>query len=110
MIKENVSEILKPIAEEIQKLNEAYSATIRGLELQAEELLEMDCTYGTDGKLFIKIYPDTEVIEIRHRTNDGTYYYYPLNPDHTDPRQCKFKERFYTYDPEKTYRKGWKKT
>ena len=110
MIKQNVSEILKPIAEEIRKLNEAYSATIRGLELQAEELLEMDCTYGTDGKLFIKIYPNTGVIEIRHRTNDGTYYYYPLNPDHTDSWQCKPKERSYMFDPKKTYRKGWKKT
>jgi len=103
MIKQNVSEILKPIAEEIRRVGEAYLATIRGLELQAEELLEMDCTYGTDGKLFIKIYPDTGVIEIRHRTNDATYYYYPLNPDHNDPWQCKPKERFYTFDFRKTY-------
>lgn len=104
MIKQNVSELLKPIAEEIQKLTEAYSANIRGLELQAEELLEMDCTYGIDGKLFIKIYPD-QTIEIRHRMNDATYYYYPLNPDHTDPWQCKPKEKFYTYDFSKTHRR-----
>ena len=101
MIKENISQILKPIAEEV-KLNEADQGTIRGLELQAEELLEMDTTFGTDGKLFIKIYPD-QTIEIRHHTNDGTYYYYPLNPGHTDPRQCKPRGRSYMFDPEKTY-------
>ena len=103
MIKQNVSEILKPIAEEAQSTKEQYDQRIKVLERLAMRSLEMDCTYGTDGKLFIKIYPNTGVIEIRHRTNDGTYYYYPLNPDHTDPWQCKPKERFYTFDFRKTY-------
>ena len=108
MIKQNVSKILKPIAEGVKILNEIHQQGIRELEIKAMKALEMDCTDETDGKLFIKIYPD-QTIEIRHRTNDGTYYYYPLNPDHADPWQCKPKEKFYTYDFSKTYRKGWKK-
>ena len=108
MIKQNISEILKPIAKEMQKLNEGYRGTIRQLEIEAMKELEMDTTFGTDGKLFIKIYPD-KTIEIRHRTNDATYYYYPLNPGHTDPWQCKPKEKSYMFDPKKIYKKGWKK-
>ena len=109
MIKTNISEILKPIAEEIKKAKDQFSQRIKELEISAMTALEMDCTFETDGKLFIKIYPNTEVIEIRHRTNDGTYYYYPLDPNHTDPKQCKPKQRSYMFDPKKTYRKGWKK-
>ena len=108
MIKENVSEILKPIAEEAQNLNEDCDGTIRQLEKLAMKALEMDCVFETDGKLLIKIYPD-KTIEIRHRTNDGTYYYYPLNPGHTDPWQCKPKQTNYMFDPKRTYKKGWKK-
>ena len=109
MIKRNVSEILKPIAEQVKMLTEAYQETIRHLETLAMKNLQMDCTYETDGKLFIKIYPD-KTIEIRHHTNDETYYYYPLNSGHNDPWQCQPREKFYTYDFTKTYRKGWKKT
>lgn len=108
MIKENISEILKPLAEQAQRFSKTYQNIIQQLEVEAMLALKMDTTLGTDGKLFIKIYAD-KTIEIRHRTNDGTYYYYPLNPDHTDPWQCKPKERFYAYDFKKTYRKGWKK-
>jgi len=108
MIKKNISEILKPIAEEVKMLNEAHRQTIQHLETLAMATLEMDTTFGTNGKLFIKIYPD-QTIEIRHRTNDGTYYYYPLNSGHTDPWQCKPKERNYMFDPKKIYKKGWKK-
>jgi len=106
VIKQNISEILKPIAEQVA--NNHSAQRIKDLETEAMKALEMDCTYGTDGKLFIKIYPD-KTIEIRHRTNDGTYYYYPLDPNHTDPWQCKPKQRSYMFDPKKTYKKGWKK-
>lgn len=108
MIKENISEILKPIAEEAQKVSEACQSIIRGLELSAQKALEMDCTHETDGSIHIKIY-NTGAIEFRHRTNNGTYYYYPLNPGHTDPWQCKPKGRSYMFDPIKIYKKGWKK-
>ena len=64
MIKTNVSEILKPIAEEVRKLNEADQGATRAMELQAEELLEMDTAFGTDGKLFIKIYPDKTALKL----------------------------------------------
>ena len=103
MIKQNISEILKPIAEEVESLNGFPQKRIACLEIKAMRLLAMDCTFGTDGELFIKIYPDG-TIEIRHRTNDATYYYYPLNPDHTDPRQCKPKGRSYMFDPKKYYK------
>jgi hypothetical protein len=109
MITRNVSELLKPMAQEAKALNWWLCQGIEALEIRAMKALEMDCTYGTDGKLFIKIYPDG-TIEIRHHTNNGTYYYYPLNSGHTDPWQCQPRERFYTYDFSKTYRKGWKKT
>jgi len=107
MIKQNISEMLKPIAEEAKNFNEVYRQQIKDLEIIAQKTLEMDTTFETDGRIFIKIYPD-KTIEIRHRTNDGTYYYYPLNPDHVDPWQCKPKERHYTFDFTK-YRKGGKK-
>jgi hypothetical protein len=109
MIKTNISEILKPVAEEIRKAKEHFAQRIKELEISAMTALEMDCTFETNGKLFIKIYPNTGAIEIRHRTNDGTYYYYPLYSDHTDPKQCKPKQRIYMFDPKKTYKKGWKK-
>lgn len=108
MIKKNVSQILKPIAGKAKALTKVSQFDIQLLEISAMKELEMDTTYGTDGRLFIKVYPD-KTIEIRHRTNDGTYYYYPLNPDHTDPWQCKPKEKSYMFDPKKTYKKGWKR-
>ncbi|KKL44542.1 hypothetical protein LCGC14_2364640 [marine sediment metagenome] len=103
MIKENVSQLLKPIAEKAKSLTEVSQFDIQLLEISAMIELKMDTTHGTDGKLFIKIYPD-QTIEIRHRTNDATYYYYPLNPDHTDPRQCKPKGRSYMFTPNKYYK------
>ncbi len=103
MIKQNISEILKPIAEKAKSLTKVSQFDIQLLEISAMKELEMDTTHGTDGKLFIKIYPD-KTIEIRHRTNDGTYYYYPLNPHHTDPRQCKPRDRSYMFDPKKYYK------
>jgi len=108
MIKENISQVLTPIAEEIQKAKDQFDQRIKDLKISAMTALEMDCTYETDGTIHIKIYPD-ETIEIRHETKDGTYYYYPMNPGHTDPRQCKPKERHYLFDPQKTYKKGWKR-
>ena len=71
MIKENVSKILKPIAEKAMALTDISQSDIQLLEISAMIELEMDTSFGTDGKLFIKIYPD-QTIEIRHRTNDGT--------------------------------------
>ena len=103
MIKTNVSEILKPIAEKAKSLPEVSQFDIQLLEISAMIELKMDTNFGTDGKLFIKIYPD-KTIEIRHRTNDGTYYYYPLNSGHNDPWQCKPRERSYMFDPKKYFK------
>lgn len=90
MIKENISEKLKPMAYEMKKLMD-------------EKTLEANET------IHIRIHQNPEVIEIRLETSSGNYYYYPLDPDYTEPLRCKPKERYYMFDFTKTYRKGWKK-
>jgi len=89
MIKENISEKLKPLAREMKKL--------------------MDGTLETNDTIHIRVHHNPEDIEIRLETSNGNYYYYPLNPGYTEPQRCKRIERYYRFDPKKTYRKGWKK-
>ena len=90
MIKENISEKLKPMARKMKKLVD------EGI-LESNEIIH------------IRILQNPEVIEMRLETSSGTYYYYPLNPDYTEPWRCVRKERSYMFDPKKTYKKGWKK-
>lgn len=90
MIKENISEKLKPIAGKIKKLMD-------------------DGTLETNETIHVRVHSDPELVEIRLETIDGTYYYYPLNPDYTEPWCCVRKQRTYMFDPKKTYKKGWKK-
>jgi len=82
MIKENITQRLRPLAEEVKKLRDGI--------LETNEIIH------------IRIHHNPEIIEIRLETSNGNYYYYPLNPDYTEPTRYEHKERYYAFNPEKS--------